>query len=144
MSDEERRRPREDEGPRPSPRLKIPNMGDTEEDEGPKSITGVYRIADRTALSTKIQWGAIGAVALSIATFVGWAINKMDVVNTASAQTQAKAETALEASRTNSTRIEAVDAGTRAAIENLRKEIIEGKAETDRKLDRILAEVKKK
>ncbi len=113
--------------------------------------SGVYRAVQssseeiaRTALATKIQWGAIGAVCLSIATGIGWAINKVDVVNTASAQTQATANAALEASRTNTTRIEAVDAGMRMGLERLERKIDANNEAQERKLSEILREVKRR
>ncbi len=111
--------------------------------------SGVYRAVQssseeiaRTALSTKIQWGAIGAVCLSIATGFGWSINKMDVVNTASAQTQATATAALAASAQNAARIDAVDAGTRMALERMERKIDASDEKMERKMAEILRAVK--
>ncbi len=106
--------------------------------------SGVYRAVKRTSLSTQIQWGAIGAIVGVICTGVGWTINKVDLANEAAAQTRATANTALEASKTNSARIEAVDAGTRMAIERLERKIDSNNEATERKLSEILREVKKR
>ncbi len=127
----------------PLPPLKSPQVPRDDESEH-QTITGTYRAVRRTEFATKLQWGAIGAVCLSIATGFGWALNKMDVVNTASAQVQATANAALDAGKTNAARIEAIDAGTRLAIERLERKIDAIAESTDRKLDRLLNAVQKR
>ncbi len=108
-------------------------------------------IAAGVKLATKIQWGAIGAVVVAFGLLLNHVLTKMDLVNTAQAETMAIAKSAGKASEINATRIEVVDAGTRAAIERLERKIDtnEEHAQKERdlqmaKLDAVLREVKKR
>jgi hypothetical protein len=92
---------------------------------------------------TNLKIGTVAAVLASASTVAMKAWDKLDLVNNATAQTKATAERALELSSQNAQRIENIDAGTRQAVENLRRELAESRAETERKLDAILAKVEK-
>jgi len=113
-------------------------------DPGPEESSKVTRLGNQTEwlrnafiAGLALLFGAGGGLAWKV-------LDKFDLVNAATAQTKATADQALEASKQNAVRIENVDAGTARAVENLRREVAEARAETDRKLDRILAEVKKR
>lgn len=117
----------------------------------PRSTTGIFEQVQATTLATKVQWGAIGAVVVAFGILLNNVLTKMDLVNTAQAQTQATAEAAKDATKVNALRIESVDAGARVAIERLEKKIDTNNEKNDRDraedhalLVKVLAEVKKK
>lgn len=124
----------------------------------PRSTTGIYNQVQSTTLATKVQWGAIGTVVVAFGVLFSHTLDKMEIVTTAQAQTQATAEAARDAGKVNALRLEAVDAGARVAIERLEKKIDTNneKIQKDRDEDRekrdedhallvkVLAEVKKK
>ncbi len=91
----------------------------------------------KTAWHTRIQWGVVGAFILGAGTFISWSLNKLDIVNVAMAQAQAQGAANTEQINRNSTRIEAVDAGTRAAVERLERKIDASEERTAKKLDDV-------
>ena len=105
----------------------------------------------RTAFSTRIQWGAIGAVVVAFGAVFSVVLTRMDAQAQSSAQATSTSTAALDASRANAARIESVDAGTRQAIENLRRDIAEERADAAKKLtdvqltlQAVLREVKRR
>lgn len=96
----------------------------------------------------------IGAIATMIGagfSFASSVIGKFDLVNTAMAQTQAKADSAVDRTNRLETRLEAIDAGTRLAVERLERKIDTNaeQAQKERAEDRallktVLAEIKKR
>ena len=106
------------------------------------TIANAVAIAEQAVIpvakATRWQWlglGLLGALTVGTGAFLGWCLITMGVLNSAQAQTRATAEVALETAKTSTIRVEAVDSGTRASIENLRKEVAEDRAATNRKLD---------
>lgn len=106
--------------------------------------SGVHRLVRSTAWHTKIQWGVVGGFILAAGSFVAWSLNKLDVVNVAMAQSTIQSRSNADEIVVVKQRIESVDSGTRLAVERLERKIDAQTEAMDRKLDRILAEVKKR
>lgn len=147
--------------PPPAVSPEPPRIGDHESPSGSHKIPNIREtmvIADqaveKTARSTRLQWiglGTLGAVTMGVGGFLAWCLITLGVIGNAQAQTGAKADTALESSKQNATRIEAVDAGNAAKFDRLERKIDANEEHAQRerdaqnaKLDRILAEVKKR
>lgn len=133
--------------PRASP---TPNIGpdDAIHTETP---SGVYRVVQRTAWHTKVQWGVVGAFLVAVGSFVNYSVGKLDIVNSAMAQTQAQGGATSQKTVELAQRIEAIDAGTRAAIERLERKIDSNNETQEKKLQKmsddiglILREVRKR
>jgi len=95
-----------------------------------------------TARSTRLQWmglGLLGSITLGVGAFLGWCLITLGVIGAAQAQGTATANAALEQGKSNSTRIEAIDAGARAAIERLERKIDANNEATDKKLVQVQA-----
>lgn len=113
--------------------------------------SGVYRVVQRTAWHTKVQWGVVGAFLVGVGSFVNYSVGKLDIVNSAMAQTQAQGGSTAQKTAELAQRIEAVDAGTRAAIERLERKIDSNNERQEKKIDdltqavrEVLREVKKR
>lgn len=110
--------------------------------------------AEKTARSTRFQWmgiGLLGAIVVGVGGFLAWCLITLGAIGTAQAQTGAKADTAIEMSKRNAERIEAVDAGTAAKFERLERKIDDNNTNQQRQLtdmqitlQAVLREVRKK
>lgn len=132
--------------PAASPQVKI---------EVPDTPSGVFRIvrADMHSVSvqTKVQWGAIGAVVLVVGGLLAWNLDAIKDAIVTSAQAKEIAKGASDKADRTAVRLESIDAGTRVAVEQLRKEIADDRANTNKQLtdmqitlQAVLREVKKK
>ena len=89
--------------PLPPPPVRSPeppeNPDDGSKSGGYRAITNAVRVVDEmleektkkidnTSLSTKIQWGVIGAVGLALAGFVAWALITLGTISDAQAQSR--------------------------------------------------------
>lgn len=114
-------------------------------------------MSDPTEKSLSAEWLArlkIGAVAACLGggvTFAERVWTKFDVVNTAMAQTEAKANSAIDRTTRVEVRLDTVDSGMRQDIQRLERKIDANNEQTakDRAADRellqtVLREVKKR
>ncbi len=131
-----------------SPTLLPPAKSPEPEYDGAETPSGVYRaISSEVGAAwwhTKVQWGVVGAFLVGAGSFVTWSLNKLDLVNTAMAQSQVTTVATSDRTKVLEQRVEAIDAGMRAAIERLERKIDANNEQTDKKLDAVLREVRKK
>lgn len=141
----------DDRKPVPPPRASpVPGSNDPDDAQS-DTPSGVYRIVQRTAWQTKIQWGALALALTATATAANSVWDKFTVLNTANAQATVRADTAVEVAREAKVHAQTVDAGARQAIERLERKIDanEDRAQRERAEDRalmqaVLREVKKR
>jgi hypothetical protein len=105
----------------------------------------------KTVKATALQWGAIGVLFTTAGSSATWAFTKIDLVNTALAQAQVTTAATVDRAKVLEQRIEAVDAGTRAALDRFEKKMDdrEERAQKERDEQRVmmqtlLREIKKK
>lgn len=87
----------------------------------------------------RFQSMGLGAVLLALGGLAGKGCEKLDVVNTAMAQTQAQGATNTRDIATLTTRLETVDAGTGQKVERLERKIDANNEQTEKKLERMQA-----
>lgn len=111
-------------------------------DDTADTPSGVYRVVQRTAWHTKVQWGVVGAFLVGVGSFVNYSVGKLDIVNSAMAQTQAQGGATSQKTAELAQRIEAIDAGTRSAIERLERKIDTNNERQEQKIDALTQAVK--
>lgn len=138
-------------GPIPSPTPNTERSMDPDDALQTDTPSGVYRMVTRTAWHTKIQWGVVGAFLVGVGSFVNYSVGKLDVVNSAMAQSQSQGASHSGRLGMLEQRIEAIDAGSRAATERLERKIDANNEAQEKKLqkvqetmDLILREVRKR
>lgn len=131
--------------PKASPAVPTDNPFETE------TPSGVFRVVQRTAWHTKVQWVVVGGFIVGLGSFVTYGLGKIDLVNNAMAQTEVRSTAASQAVTEVRVQVAALDAGTRASIERLERKIDANNERQELKIDKIqqtmelvLKEVRKK
>jgi len=88
----------------------------------------------------RVQWGFVGACLVSIAGLLAWNLDALKDAAVGSANAQAQSRAAHDAGIALATRLEAIDSGTRLAIERMeaKADAREDRAEKSRAEDRAL------
>jgi len=102
--------------------------------------SGVYRVVHRAVLWQRVQWGFVGACLLAIGGLLAWNLDALKDAAVGSANAQAQSRAAHDAGIALATRLEAIDSGTRLAIERMeaKADAREDRAEKSRAEDRAL------